>query len=1258
MPGDLEGFLKQGGDPDTVPDDVWNSHGGVALKEKVKGFKSQGGDMGTFSLPKAAPKPAAPEPEMYSDAWIGAHPQQPIPATDPGMVAYREKHRLDNAPKTGDEYRARRSAAGVPIGPAAATPLSADEYRAKRAGIMRRAEDTKDAMEPSTVAGAGADAAARYGGTIVRQGVEGLGQGMTRGSELIGQGSLDRGLMAAAGGAMAPLGAAMGMGAADELSAQRRRDVGPGTHYDPATGRQVPNESTLDMIGRAPGKLMAYGDEVLRASPEAYGLGKSEELQDAFSLGGQLLAAHGAGMAFDAAAPRVTALGKAGLERMSPFRPRPSVPADAMRAPVADVARPGEYEATIANAPQPTPEGFSKMLGPPPEPVRATPFPPRAGPRPNTSRAIVSVGEPALSPREAALLAEKRMGIPRRSAETAPIGTYGAQPVISARSGTPVEGSLIARGPEAAELTATGDGGASQTTTPRLGGDVSAQVAGAKVERVNMPDRADVVRGAAEFKRTDVQPFEATPSGEPFGKTRARRTPVEQEPTEGTTAEPPYEAPESDLSPGETNRLASRRARPFRRGMGRRGGSESGAIDVGAIGDVVKAGVDKADEVLGKSVNVLLKKMGPGGEKLRDALLTSHTRARQVVGEVWTPLADEFAKLPSATKDDVRANLRKYVTGQVPTPQEVRPLVALFRHYVGERLADLQESPSANIMVRDSKVGLRPINRVGQGYFPQSPSAEWRTAIQAEHKPAFNGPRPLSAEWEQLNPGKKAADLFGVKAPSDMDPLHAAFNPANELARENRYPEHAYPKDDWATAESHVLKTAANIAEHETFKFRPAADAPKTTGLLKEYLDEIERTSEDGPAAKKRAMDIALNALGRHPSQQGSGGLMRGLASLEGSYQATTKLGASPINIAQQASQMANAFVMRGFGEPFRGAKKAAGDFKGATSRARTSGQLTPEAFSQSLDMAEGVGGAVQKGARAVSRVATKASELVDRFGRVATSEMTPETIDNLTRDLQSGMTKKRMAAERQLKAYGVAKSEIAAMRNGTYAKGSPQLAQLHNKVGQLINGFINIEGGAINKPEFINRINQAVPGLGDIGWRFKHFHTRQVAIAKYALTEAAHGNWAPAARLGGAAIVLGEGLTGLRNAIYGDKDKSDDWKTILEKRDLGALGKRLANDALLAGLGGMLGPVAMLPTGKTDLERLVLPPAWGTLKRFYEAWQQAKDRKTTRDSGPRFEHGKQTRPRSRLGAFGREGRKVIEGEVPAVKLVEGLVGK
>lgn len=315
------------------------------------------------------------------------------------------------------------------------------------------------------------------------------------------------------------------------------------------------------------------------------------------------------------------------------------------------------------------------------------------------------------------------------------------------------------------------------------------------------------------------------------------------------------------------------------------------------------------------------------------------------------------------------------------------------------------------------------------------------------------------------------------------------------------------------------------------------------------------------------------------------------------------------------------------------------------------------ESYSQSLDLADSA--ALHAGRRLISRY-NKPGEVLDRFGRTTTSEIAPDVFAEVSAAAKAG-GKQGGIATRLMEDVGMSRHDIAETVAGRTN------STIQNRFEQRLTGFVNIEAGAINRPAIVTRLDSGAPGFGSFAWRFKQYPYRQIKVLKHVTREAYNGNWRPLARMAAVGIVAGEALNGLSHALYGpDKDRPslDD---IVEKKDMGMLLRRMAQDYAATGMAGLLGPAVSITanagTGRPmaldkKLDRLVLPPAYSTLRNFGTFIGRSSERKLSTDyfradGEEERESILEKRPDGRWDAAGTEFWRLIQREVAIARVLK-----
>lgn len=687
-------------------------------------------------------------------------------------------------------------------------------------------------------------------------------------------------------------------------------------------------------------------------------------------------------------------------------------------------------------------------------------------------------------------------------------------------------------------------------------------------------------------------------------------------------------------------------------GMRKRG--EGGFVDVGAVvkgaGDAAKAVASGAENVVKATIDRFEKDYGKAGRALADELLNVETQKRINLGKVFTDSNREYGKLGRGERAEVSKNLRSWVEGKTVIPAKFAPLVKEVRASLSTMADVLDES---GVRVADEG-GPRKIHRVGETYFPRAFDQDWLKAIREENKPGHTGPTPLTDEWKAMN-GNTTDNPWLPKPTVSRSRLDPSFYSANELPRKFKYPEKALAEDQWAAFEQHVQRSSANAAEHRVFQYRDlAGGGGKSLGRLEQLVEAAAQENKKGDtpqSARGAVEDMTLHALGRHESVFGDSWTKK-LAEGEALYQSGTKLAINPFNMAQQVSQLVNNITTLGMKATAGGVSRALADFTGSTAKAQRKGVIRPEAYSTSLDLTEGTPGKMVQGARRVVRTLSRGSELLDRLGRLTTAEVAPETLKQAEAALKAG-GKEAAKAERMLREVRMSESDIAALRDGTASEF------VRRKFEILLNGMVNIEGGAMMRPKWVNSLDNFAPGAGQIAYRFKNYPVQQMKVAKYAIKEAANGNFRPAVRMATWTIVHGEALAKLREALWGEDEQRKDWDEIIENRDWGALSYRLGQDVALSGTLGMAGSFIPPLMGKdksgrtmATAEKQMTPPIASSARNYWAAAKDAMGRKTMTEDGPRFRNGRPDRPMDREDAFWQELDELVRREVPAYRTV------
>lgn len=677
--------------------------------------------------------------------------------------------------------------------------------------------------------------------------------------------------------------------------------------------------------------------------------------------------------------------------------------------------------------------------------------------------------------------------------------------------------------------------------------------------------------------------------------------------------------------------------------------SEGGFVDMDALRETAKRVWDNVSD----APKYLAGQFGEGGRKMGEALRQIDSRERSVFGEHFTPVAEEFSKLGMSQKNEARRNIGFWTEGSKPTPPEFQALVDTVRQKYGTDLLDAQEA--ANIRIEEGSTIRTAYRAPGGRIFPRFPDPDIVETLRSEALPGHKGPTPHLDEFYRLNPNAPK-DVWAPEPLANVGSV-TPFNAANERARLYRYPDKWLPEDQWATLENHFRNTAHNIAQHEVLALRPDPTKKKTAGLMDTWKDDINNEFPDGQSRARAAEEFFNEALGHRSASSAIGQVGNKLAQMDALYQAGTKIGLNPFNWAQQLSQMANNYVLFGSRDTAVGAARTISDWGGATGRARRKGTAPAEAHSQALDLADSP--TLHAGRKVVSFL-NKPGEVLDRMGRLTTSEIAPDIYARAARDLAGG-GRAAAKAERMFRTMEMSSDDIAAIRSG---KASPTIQR---RFEQNLVGFTNIEAGALNRPAgLINAIKN--PGLRSIAWRFKQYPYRQIKVLKYAASEATHGNFVPLVRMAAVGVVFGEGLNALSTLIYGENKDRADIADIVRKKDMEGLLRRIAQDYAATGMAGLAGPAVTVASGagtdapmhiRSKLQRMVLPPTWSSIERAADALEQASSRKLAKDAFRKDgteerESVLLARPSSRAEAAGDAFWQYLQREIAALKVAAG----
>ncbi len=701
---------------------------------------------------------------------------------------------------------------------------------------------------------------------------------------------------------------------------------------------------------------------------------------------------------------------------------------------------------------------------------------------------------------------------------------------------------------------------------------------------------------------------------------------------------------------------------------------------------------------------------GPAGASLSNDLHDVMAGKRTIVGEVGTPLEKSFEALDRQQRGEAQADLDRWKSGEIPTPEWARPLVDASRVAMRE-IANHENSAGVRIQengitaedmagrrtpewaVRNGeKPGTfditRPVPNDNPSYVPGGGTPEYKAAILAENRPGWKGPTPLTDEWmatgenaAKENPFKpregESAPEFHKRTQSQME----SFFAGDERAHNYDWPRSAQIPNKVDLFRNRIARGAQNAAEQRVFEYRrPDAGGGftvgKDEGRLAQHFSDIRDlamrddpriTQQEASAAAESAKTLALRNLGRNPADTyGPGGgskFVKGWNKWEAVYTTLSKLGLSIPHIFTRSGHALDLAARVGPKLASKSLYDAATGYASMRESGMRAGSIEPgmnEIVRSGVVDEPRTGGRVYNALQSTTRVMTAPANAVTKFISVAAHGASEGHLANIQEALGEG-GRKAAWAERAMQTLDLSPGDMQAIRDGNV---SPLL---RDKFAQSLVDKVSLKAGTGEKPAVMTNPKWAS------FWRFKGVHaaaTRE--FLDVSVREAAHGNVAPLATVVAGSVGLAMAKNQLLQSL-GLVSSADD-KGLLAKfaqGDVAGMLKYVAKATATQGATGNIAPLADASwAGQDNKSRLyeeatrtAIPPWMNSVGNLVKQIVLSGDRKTVKDYAAQGREapdvpGREAAPSTRMGARMRAGRDLAAEELPQMSRIVKATAK
>lgn len=583
-----------------------------------------------------------------------------------------------------------------------------------------------------------------------------------------------------------------------------------------------------------------------------------------------------------------------------------------------------------------------------------------------------------------------------------------------------------------------------------------------------------------------------------------------------------------------------------------------------------------------------LRKYGPDGDRLYRGTQDVERISQKNENNFLMDEQNAWDKVPRAERPQFERDLRGIVEGRKAPASEAQGEYVAWWRKAATDVADIANDSGVRIVDEN---GVRKVPSGWQQFFPQILKPEIVQRLRS-------GDPEITARFLKENVGDGKA--FETRADADealksyRNPQLKSFHPGTELPRKVHWPDEWVMESGRKAVRSYATRAIQNAAEHKVWRFRDAETGKLRghggEGDLGDALAAIHDEHGQGGAAEAKA--VTLRILRRNPEDWGKGGrAWRNVNAVEGAFHAA-RMYTNPKTWIAQGSQFPLLAAEVGPEIAAKALGRVLKNPRAAYERGARGGAYRPVTqFSSTIGFDSDPVGRAGEAAAGLSNKMLAPMGLHDAFQRSIAVEAANDYGPKLTEALQKG-GKSEAWARRRMTAM-----DLSDEQQTRFAENKANA----DDMDKLRHELVKITQGEASTGE---RLPPAAnPQLHTL-FRGKNFNISQARNTwRVAGTELANGNVKPAVTLLVGAVIVGEGLAGMKGAMFGPDPKRPSLDEVNKKAMRGhfmPFVQRAARDLKEASVGGIGGDMILsavpTPQGRTSVSDTVKHTiAWPT---------------------------------------------------------------